>query len=136
MEDTFMELMEDIRCDAGEDIGEGKVFPKRFEDWSQTFFIELLQLLVSSLLLQGLQRVLHAAAGTFLKVATILRLNQTVRAMALLVASHKTLLGKVSNVHCEDQLYFMHKAVSTNHGLSLLTSLGQWMHQQRHCIVV
>ena len=72
VEDTFMELMEDIGCDAGEDIGEGKVFPKRFEDWSQTFFIELLRLLVSSLPPQGLQRVLHAAAGTFLEVAMIL----------------------------------------------------------------
>jgi len=72
VEDTFMELMEDIGCDAGEGISEGKVFPKRFEDRSQTFFIKLLQLLVSSLPPQGLQRVLHAAAGTFLKVATIL----------------------------------------------------------------
>jgi len=37
MEDSFVKLMEDVRCDAGEDVSEGKVLPKRFIDFAQAF---------------------------------------------------------------------------------------------------
>ena len=40
VEDTFVELMEDIGCDTREDVGEGKVFPKRFVHFAQTFHIK------------------------------------------------------------------------------------------------
>jgi len=136
VEDSFMELVEDIGCDAGENVGEGKVFPKRIEDWAQIFLIKLLQLFVSSHPPQGLQRrVNHAAACTFLDVATILRLNQTARATALFVATHKTLLRKISNIGSQDGMNSMHEAVSANHGLSLPTSINQWTQQKRHHIV-
>ena len=42
VEYALVELMEDIRCDTHKDVGEGKVFPKRFVDWAQTFYIKLL----------------------------------------------------------------------------------------------
>ena len=42
VEDSFVELMEDVGCDASEDVGEGKIFPKRFVDWAQPFHIELI----------------------------------------------------------------------------------------------
>jgi len=98
VEYALMELMEDIGSDAGEDVGEGKVLPKGFEDFTQTFLIKLTPLFVSSHPPQGLQRVNHTAACTFVKVSTIFCFHQTARAMALLVAAHKTLLRKVGNI--------------------------------------
>ena len=46
MEDLFVELMKDVGGDAGKDVGEEKVLPKRLEDLVLTFLIELLQLFV------------------------------------------------------------------------------------------
>ena len=47
VEDPFVELMKDVVGDAGKDVSEGKVLPKRFKDFTQTFLIELLRLFVS-----------------------------------------------------------------------------------------
>jgi len=40
MEDALMELVEDIGCDAGKDVGEGNLLPKWFVDFAQTFLIK------------------------------------------------------------------------------------------------
>jgi len=71
VEDSFMELVENIWRDADKDIGEGKVLPKGFEDGAQTFLIELPRLFVSLLAPQSLQRVNHTAACAFLKLSMI-----------------------------------------------------------------
>jgi len=71
MEDSLVELMKNIGHDAGEDVGEGKVLPKWFIDWAQTFHIKLPQLFIFSHPPQSLQHVNHTAAHAFLKVSTI-----------------------------------------------------------------
>ena len=66
VENSFVELMKDVRGDAGEDVGEWKVFPKWCVHWVQTFHIKLTRLFVPPLLPQHLQHVNHTMACTFL----------------------------------------------------------------------
>jgi len=135
VEDPLVELMEDVGCDTGKDVGEGQVFPKRFVDFMQTFHIELLRLFVYLPLPQGLQHVNHTAVGAFLELSMIFRFNQTARALALFVATHQTLLWKFSNVGSQDQMDSAHATIGTNHGLPSMTSIDQRMQQQQHRIV-
>jgi len=135
VEDSFVKLMDDVRCDAGKDVGEGKVLPKRFIDFAQAFRFKLSRLFVYLPPLQGLQHVEHIAVCAFLEITSTPQFNQTARALTLLVTTHQTLLWKVSNIGSKNWMDLMHTSVSANHVFPSTTSIGQQMQDQGHHIV-
>ena len=97
LEDALMELMEDIRGDAREDVAVGKIQPEGLVDRAQPLFVEFWWVESIPMLGKGLQCSIDIAWCTG-SCSSLRGKHRTAGAIAFADVDHETLLRMVGNI--------------------------------------
>ena len=134
-DDTLVELVENVRGNANENVGVGELGPEGQEDWVQALSNKLGWVLVGGLCMESLSCLCLVAQRTLKICPSLIRWHQALRAPIFSATCHQTLLGVVADEHCKYREDSANIAVRTDHFNSISTCIHERLKEELHAIM-
>jgi hypothetical protein len=135
LENSFVELVQDIRGNTYEDVGEWEIGPERVIDRTKTFIIESRYANPRRLLVKDVRCSPLIPQPRIEHLSTTIWWYTALRAMAFLAACNETLLRVICNVCCQDRVDATNPSICTDHLHAVFSWLDQRLQDLRHAVM-